>query len=1010
MKKTVLGIGGIGRRSWLRRGVSLALAFIVLFCTTFVNVPEKVRAATASDYDSYVRNKIYYGINGDYVLNGTSGSEELQVHVGDMIEVMAVFENPDVDDGTKLPTYDSEENQGSIFWAWAGGSLSRQSMVWDQIEGTNDWVGRASFKADKIGGNDIYLALRSGNAPKEYQDTLYVDVVESAIPVDAFEHLGEFYIKTDSGYQSKTALGNAKNNAYQINANDEIEVGILVNIVDVNIQFNHFFYTDPSSDWQGDQEGENVITSAPLSYENTSDNQYVWITRTVKANGVGYGVLALDASSESYKYNNVYFEVIDPTEPEVIYYRVNGQGDYVKNETSDGNRLLLKEGDVIEVFALQGSRGAIMFSIFDNDSGRLTREKADEGESRVDATFKATQVTGGCRIVLLERGAYGSDPYNALYVSVVPRTSSTEIAIPDGEKRHTYHFYVDTALGERSKDQVHEYLGNLGIDGTNDGKYVKNDNVNYRDNYSCRYWLNPDDVTSVVLYVPAGENGEFTSSNVNNLQIEGAVWGTAFEGGDGNLYQRVEVKLKAGDNSTHMRGVTLSYQVNGIVCEEMYFDVIDGDEFMWQWPNFSWANHLDIEVADGGQYIDKTIIYLADGTRLEILTEYEVEVGGVNLCSIAYEAGESVASGAITKIAPEEYGWHEDDSTGGQREYTSAFRANADEEKRKDYPQHQQGVYNDWRDNGEASGEFVTRNIPRSRIDSVVFDVKLDLIEKKQTITWYKDGAQGSLEGTTEGDAYADRYVKTPDFDSIKFEMKGQSLIDALNKCPNHSGLDFTLTKYVNQVVTEVNLPVQKIFVGGDLSKNHSFQFELLDANGERFYEDKNGNGVKDSGEEIVISVVVDEYGAASFDDTHALIDFLNFTENDVGRTFTYYVKEIIPEGDTSAIVYDDGRIRVDVKIVKVRNEELNIDVLDAEIYFNKMKFVNNEWIADGEYTQPNAAQFTNYAKYKLPDSGGGGVFPYVFGGGLLMTIAVILLYLHKRRAVKLYATYRIKY
>lgn len=1011
MKKTMLSFGRIGRRSRLWRGISLALASVMLFCSTFVYLSVKVEAATVGQADMEP-GKVYIQ-NAD----GTYSDDAITLLVGEKVTAAAIFDNPELGDNEEPYCNENDGQMGSQIWVWDDSGLSDGTMQWKRLDG-NKWLGTCEITAKKQTDNVITIHLsylKEGRDKGQQNWDKEPDGKGTGLEVTVQEVIhNKMYYRVNGG-----AYALIPDTVLNVNENDQIDVFAVVDgtadeIEETEPEKFDFAegHNEPLSggDTFKSPNGDGTITitnSYIVQHEENTDS-----TRSITLRYDKVFQWQIENGSERV---GIYPENRYPTgrvlliqisnsptyETNKIYYRVNGQGDFRVNETNTEQRLILMEGDIVEVFVIRQDSGNYGFRVNDNGdpNQKLIRangpyDDVDEAIHRTDASYTATSNIGNCSIVLYDGNT--ATEYPQLYISVARKLLSTTISTKDGD-RYTYHFYVKTALGEQSKDKVHEFLGSLGIDGTNDGKYVKNDNAYYREGYSCRYWLNPGDETKVVLYVPAGENGEFQSNNLSNLQIEESVWGTAFKSSDGRDYQRVELKLKAG-TSTRMSGVTLSYRVDGIVYEEMYFDVIDEDEFTGKWPNFSWANHLDIEVADGGQYIDKTIIYLSDGTRLEIVTEYTVEVGGVNLCTVNYEGGNSVGEGVKTKIDPEEYGWHESGSTAGQTEYTSAYEAEPDNEKAKIYPDHRKKVYNDWRDNGQATKAFVTRNIPRARIASVVFDIKLDLREKKQTITWFKDNASGSLEGTAKGNEYANRYVKMPDFSSVQFTMEGQSLIDALNKCPNHSGLDFTLTKYINQVVTEANLPVQKIFVGGDLSKNHSFQFELLNSNYERFYGDK------------IIFVAVDEYGAASFDDTHALIDFLNFSESDVGKTFTYYIKEMIPESDASAIVYDNKRIRVDIIVKKVRDEELNIDVLDTDIIFSKERFINKEWMEDSEYMQPNAAQFTNYASYRLPDSGGGGVSMYIFGGGLLMTLAVIFFNLHRRRAVKSFITHHIKY
>ena len=103
-----------------------------------------------------------------------------------------------------------------------------------------------------------------------------------------------------------------------------------------------------------------------------------------------------------------------------------------------------------------------------------------------------------------------------------------------------------------------------------------------------------------------------------------------------------------------------------------------------------------------------------------------------------------------------------------------------------------------------------------------MFDVQLLLKLRTQTTTYYtgETVTNVTVEDITEQD---DVLLK-----SVEFNMNHTSVIDAYNKCPNHSGLDFTITADLNSVAAAVKLDAQKEFVNGTLAGD-DFDFQLYD-------------------------------------------------------------------------------------------------------------------------------------------------------------------------------------
>lgn len=997
MKKTMLSFGRIGRRSRLWRGISLALASVMLFCSTFVYLSVKVEAAT--DIDSYETDALYYRVRGlaeEYTIAGNGYNDLFQVHVGDIIDVLAVVHDPDVDSLRECVGYGEKTGTGFVI-AWNNPLTQISDTEWESYD--NDmWLGKTSFMVDEAIESEypynISLAIQkngaSGNEEAEAEtprmlliDNIFLLALQTdAIPDDAIGNIGKFYIKTPTGFQCVDKLGNSRANAYPIYMGEEIEVGILVKKEDAGTQsrFNTFTYTD-FNDNKSDKDGRGIISYTILQTESTGDDRYSWITARISADGDGYGLVALP--DETYGYASVFFAIKDSSEPEMIYYRVNGQGDFIKNETDGDHRLNLTEGDVVEVYALQQTVNSFRFTVHNNDGnpyldrvnqyGTVKGSPDDEvSDTTLKRTtyFKAKDQSGQCEIVIV-RTPGDSPVLNYLYVKVFPKPVSKTISIANSEKKETYHFYVNTALGEQSKDRVHEYLAGVYADGEHvDDKYLANESM--RD--INRYWMNLGDTTEIALYVPADERdqGRF-ATNSESLNISGISWSDPFDGGDGQ-YRKVTLTVQA-IASTNSKGATITYHKDSsdTAAERMYFEVYAFGDNNNSNNN---ANHLDIEISDGGTYTDTTTIYYADGTKVEITALYDAMVSGVNSCKIRYKDG---APYGDALIPAEEYGQHSTEASEGQTEYTSAYKV-----------QENSKVNDCGNGLADVEGGPAFRNIPRAYIESVTFDVKLTLTLNNPAtqIIVTKNGQE--VTDQDELDKYMDKALEfivqgSVDLKSVDFILEGQSLTDALNKCPNRFGLDFTLAKSVNRVLTETDLQVLKNFKGGDIasaSQNPGFIFEL--------YDDNNGSPGR-----LLVAKNVDIDGNAFFNNEDKDIDFLNFTESDVGNSFVYYIKERIPADRSDRIIYDNSRVRVDITVG--RNESGD---LYTEVQYTKQKLVNGVWQA-APANNGNVAEFTNSTSYQLPESGGGGVFPYMFGGGLLMTIAIIFLSLQQAKGSK---------
>lgn len=347
--------------------------------------------------------------------------------------------------------------------------------------------------------------------------------------------------------------------------------------------------------------------------------------------------------------------------------------------------------------------------------------------------------------------------------------------------------YVKTALGERSKDAVHEYLADLGLPGTNDGKYILN-------SAESPYILQVGDTVELCYYTDDSNLSRWSKSDPKE-----AVFSTPTQTGtklsDGTYKFEITYHAKgAGTGEIHLGSQTF------------YVSVPDPDQEL---KDFHY-DHADIEITDGGFYEIKRTVTDQNGNQVTTRQIFDSYISGVNHCYI-YNATGSV----IMTYKSTDYEAH---GTPGETQYelTSKFRCMLASDK--------------W--------------VKRSEVDHAQFDVQLLLKPRKQIETVTKNGVQISQTETDISDSSGESDVTIL---SAEFTMNHRSVVDANNKCPDHSGLDFNLMANVNQIITvepaSVKPTARKQLTNGSIGTNQ-FQFELLDKDGkliDRQYCDTNG-------------------------------------------------------------------------------------------------------------------------------------------------------------------------
>ena len=344
--------------------------------------------------------------------------------------------------------------------------------------------------------------------------------------------------------------------------------------------------------------------------------------------------------------------------------------------------------------------------------------------------------------------------------------------------------YVKTALGERSKDMVHEWL-DLGLPGENDGKYFKNSK-------ESPYILQVGDTVELCIYTDSSNTDTFWSSPPGAMT---AVSESYPPQADGSRKVVKEYKPnQIGDMQVHF------------VDQVFYINVPNPTQDK---KDFHY-DHADIEITDGGFYEIKRTVTDQNGNQVTTRQIFDSYITGVNHCYIYDAAGKVIMTYKSTD--------YEAHGTPGETQYelTSKFRCMLASDK--------------W--------------VKRSEVDHAQFDVQLLLKPRKQIVTVTKNGVQSSQTETDISDSTGESDVTIL---SAVFDMSHRSVVDAHNKCPDHSGLDFNLMANVNQIIkvepASVEPTARKQLTNGSIGTNQ-FQFELLDKDGkliDRQYCDTTG-------------------------------------------------------------------------------------------------------------------------------------------------------------------------
>ena len=374
-------------------------------------------------------------------------------------------------------------------------------------------------------------------------------------------------------------------------------------------------------------------------------------------------------------------------------------------------------------------------------------------------------------------------------------------------------------------------------------------------------------------------------------------------------------------------------------------------------------DHADIEIADGGVYTNVSFD-LGDHGLVKTVTKYQSYVHGVNSCKL-YDANGNLipmynrsnhtyvpVDATNGHFQHDDY-WHDSRFSPGMSQYelTSKYRKDTDD------------------------GPYIwgTKRFMYDDVDHAVFDVELQIIPMEIEVYEWNGTSWSSSPVSRETytiDYQNGTYVKHVDGqsdtsgalteitnveDSTVFELDRRHVIDAYNKCPNHTGLDFTV--HANHA--SVKFGANKELTNGRL-QGDDFTFELVDTslNPPKVIQVKNSSDGK--------------------------VLFGNIEYEGVG-THTYEIREVA--GTDTNILYDNTVYTVTVTVTEEVDPNSGTRYLMANV---------TEGTGNYEF------KFVNKVLFNLPDTGGGGIVPFIAVGISLIGTALILLMLRRRKEVDL--------
>lgn len=606
------------------------------------------------------------------------------------------------------------------------------------------------------------------------------------------------------------------------------------------------------------------------------------------------------------------------TEVDRLYLRVDNNPCYIYLE---GERLTLDT-------ALTNLNKNSNKTIYMLEGESLTFSVNGENNGSVFSTSNSNMVSMGTPV---SQNGYTDVTYTA-------KTShgNTKITV-NGQEINIivqHPMFVKDSNGERDIDRVNEWLSMLSWEPKRNGYHPNSTGYPY-----CLY-----DGDNVTLHIPKNDSG--------NAKLEfGTPLGVYKDGNDTKTREIsyddsltiVNGSLNSGGN-----GINVTLQAHNTTDD--YSEIIvpvylkDGNNTLRTMyikvmkRQHDLLDHADIEIADGGKYTFTKVKRNLDGSFTKTISTYRAYVSGVNKSTLYSSTDDSQTcqfyrdnavplDSSVTGYRADQYHVDPGITPGApQYEFTSKYEPYYDNEGKLQY------------------GNWSNTKYYPSDVDHVVFDVQLTLEPDKETV--YTKTESGWVAGsTTNIKGTGDKVL-----DNVPFNMDHQAVLDAYNKCPNHSGLDFTIMAF--SALVEFDL--SKELTGDDIRADQ-FKFGLYASDDTTF-----SNPV-----------------AVATNDGNGIVTFNSLHFEKPGN-FDYRIKEIVetPEQD---VLYDDSIIDLSISV----EEDNDTNQLRADIV-----------------SDINTLKFTNHKQYTLPATGGTGTLPFIILGSAMITGATALYIIKRKKEV----------
>ena len=664
------------------------------------------------------------------------------------------------------------------------------------------------------------------------------------------------------------------------------------------------------------------------------------------------------------------------------YDPVTGKyGDYIVNDAR--YPYILRVGDTITIIG-HNENSAPHFIVENNDSGWHTMDiDYTETVNGNDATLVITAVAS--------TGWTANPYYNPGDTNVDPNYDNDE-SIRDSVRVRLEGtdeiFYI----------RVDEY--------SDEGPTIDFDNVPVYNNNSdniWNYWVRVGQTVTVAgTPNPYGDNWPYLSNedNPNGWIITN---NSSYQMLDNNRRQ-LTIPAEIYRNGIDNIQVISMYTPDGMKKVRI-IETVDGA-----------IDHADIEIADGGVYTNVQIEGGDNGELYKTVTEYQSFVYDVNYSELLDASGNPVQfysnSNNYAPLATSRFIGGKNNE-GDFNDYWSDYRfmpGDSQYELTSKYTCPPGKLFD------EGPIRWSDKRFFYQDVKGATFDVELQIIPKhEQKFIWDADANGGAgdwvpvpgenveydiqynLDGgkyrvRTDGGEWSELKALEAvsaggivEYKNEVFHLGEQAVIDAYNKCPNHSGLDFT----VHHDLATIQFTASKELIGRPL-QDQEFEFKIYP-----------------SLEEAISTATPAPTGVATArNDANGKIVFENVEfENVVGeQTFTYYMKEV--RGDDDTIVYDPVIYKIVIDVNKVYpgagpdGKDLVVPVDISS--FRRLK-ANGDPAVDSDYLSADKFMFQNITdSFTLPNTGGGGIVPFLAVSTVLIGGAITLLMLRRRKEVDL--------